>query len=105
MLEFHSEQLRDTEDLERADARKDVLFYHFALDLALDHFLLVLFALNRVYFPSRKRSLDDLSTFQQKPVRCEERLLHILHLGALAVTLGDSFHEWTVLVQELYGFL
>ncbi len=105
MLEFHSEQLRDTEDLERAVARKDVLFYHFALDLALDHFLLALFGLNRVYFPSRKRSLDDLSTFQQKPVRCEERLLHILHVGALPETLGESFYEWTILVQELYGFL
>jgi hypothetical protein len=42
---FHLDPLQDREDLTRAVTRKDVFFYHFALDLALDHFLQIIFAL------------------------------------------------------------
>ncbi len=46
IVDHHLEALGDVEDMARAVQRKDVLFYHFALDLALDHFLQALFALN-----------------------------------------------------------
>lgn len=39
LIEYHVDELEDTEDLERAVVRKDVLFYHFAIDIAIDHFL------------------------------------------------------------------
>lgn len=39
IMQYHLSELEDTEDLERAVNRKDVLFYHFAIDIAIDHFL------------------------------------------------------------------
>jgi|GEM_PF-254623 len=101
MLHYHLKDLHDTEDLQRAVLRKDVLFYHFALDLALDHFLLALFALNKQYFPSRKRSLQYISTFSKKPTDCEKKLLEVVKLGASDVTLEKSYRLWSDLVLEL----
>ncbi len=100
-LTYHLDKLADTEDLDRAARRGDVFFYHFALDLAIDHFLLALFALNRVYFPSRKRSLEYIAQFNAKPVDCELRLLKTLELGARAATLAHSRACWDLLVYEL----
>jgi hypothetical protein len=81
--------------------RKDVFFFHFALDLALDHFLQVLFALNREYFPSRKRSEMYLQGFSVKPVACEELLRQVLALGGNAETLAQSYELWKGLVRDL----
>ena len=67
VIHHHLKALDDVEDLERAVGRKDVFFFHFALDLALDHFLQALFALNKEYFPSRKRSETYLQGFKAKP--------------------------------------
>ncbi|MBL4930935.1 DUF4037 domain-containing protein [Clostridium paridis] len=39
LVQYHMTELEDTEDLERAVVRKDVLFYHFAIDISIDHFL------------------------------------------------------------------
>jgi hypothetical protein len=97
----HLEQLADTEDLERAVGRGDLLFYHFALDLALDDFVLALFALNRTYFPSRKRSFEYIRGFETKPERCEERLMEVVQSGGGSDTLRDSLKKWTALVDEL----
>lgn len=91
IFKYHSEAFSDTEDLERASQRGDVLYYHFALDLALDHFLQALFALNRVYFPSRKRSLNYIGTFIIKPEDCEKTLLDIVRTGSESETAGQSF--------------
>lgn len=101
LIKYHSEQLEDTEDLERAITRKDVLFYHFALDLALDHFLQALFALNRTYFPSRKRSFQYVREFLIAPPNCSERLLEIVRLGGNGETLEQSFAMWMELVGDL----
>ncbi len=67
MIAYHISRLEDTEDLERAVYRSDPLFYHFALDLALDHLLMALFALNSTFFPSRKRSFEFIENFKIKP--------------------------------------
>lgn len=104
LLFYHLDQLGDTEDLERAVSSKDVLFYHFALDLALDHFLQALFALNRCYFPSRKRSLPFIRSFAKKPARCAERLLEIVALGAESETVLQSYETFTALCRELAAF-
>ena len=101
MLKLHLKELDSTEDLQRAVLREDVLFYHFALDIALDHFLLALFALNRQYFPSRKRSWEHINRFIKKPLYCENRLLKVVKLGSEDVTLEESFQEWCNLVMEL----
>ena len=97
----HLTLLRDTEDMERAVGRGDALFFHFALDLALDHFLQALFALNRTYFPSRKRSLQLAEGFSKKPDRMDEQLHEVLRLGGSPATLRQSFEAWTALVREL----
>jgi hypothetical protein len=101
VVDHHLEALRDEEDIERAAQRKDVLFYHFALDLALDHFLQALFALNLEYFPSRKRSETYLQGFRIKPLDCEQRLRQVVTWGGEAETLGKSYAMWKGLVHEL----
>jgi len=94
-------KIDDEEDFMRAIRRKDVLFYHATLDLALDRFLQALFALNRVYFPSRKRSLEFIREFAIKPENCEKRLDQVVALGASAETLMESYEAWQSLCREL----
>jgi hypothetical protein len=97
----HMRALADVEDLERAVVRRDPLFYHFALDLALDHFLQALFALNREYFPSRKRSAQYIERFQVKPPECIGRLERVLASGGEGETLEESYRLWRGLVEDL----
>lgn len=101
LIRYHLDLLDDTEDLERAVSRKDALFYHFALDLSLDHFLQALFALNRRYFPSRKRSVSFIETFAKKPEHCANRILDVVALGARGETVSQSYEAFTALCREL----
>lgn len=101
LLARHIPALSDTEDLLRAVSREDTLFFHFAMDLALDHFLQALFALNRSYFPSRKRSLMLAKSFALQPEHMAERLHAILRLGGDPATLADAFAVWQALAEEL----
>jgi hypothetical protein len=91
LVQYHFDELDDREDLERAVTRKDVLFYHFALDIAIDHFLQALFAMNKTYFPSRKRTLDFIRKFSIKPEGCEEQLLDVVRLGACPESISQSY--------------
>lgn len=94
-------KIDDAEDFMRAIRRGDVLFFHTTLDLALDRFLQALFALNRVYFPSRKRSLTYIDGFAVKPQDCAGRLERVVSLGASADTLAESYRIWQQLCLEL----
>lgn len=94
-------KMNDEEDFMRAIRREDVLFYHSTLDLALDRFLQALFARNRVYFPSRKRSLKFIEGFAVKPQDCAARLERVVSLGANAKTLEESYQIWQQLCREL----
>lgn len=94
-------KIDDEEDFMRAIRRKDMLFFHATLDLALDYFLQALFAFNRVYFPSRKRSLEFIREFAIKPEDCEERLLRVVALAACEETLEESYQIWSSLCREL----
>lgn len=105
VIMHHWQALDDVEDLERAVGRKDVLFYHFAIDLALDHFLQALFALNKEFFPSRKRSESYLQSFRVKPEECEGRLREVLALGGKPETLEQSYKIWYSLVNDLHGLI
>lgn len=101
LIQYHLDELDDIEDLERAIARKDVLFYHFAMDLAMDHFLQVIFAKNNTYFPSRKRSLEYIKIFNMKPRDCEKKLLEVVKLGACPESMEQSYAIWRSLTDEL----
>ena len=101
VIDHHLKALQDVEDFHRAVQRKDVLFFHYALDLALDHFLLALFAVNREYFPSRKRSEVFIHKFSVKPVECEERLRQVVRLGGQSDTLYQSYEILADLVRDL----
>lgn len=99
--EYHLLELDDIEDLERAVKRRDVLFYHFALDISIDYFLQALFSLNKTFFPSRKRSIKYIKEFTIKPQKCEELLLKTVQLGSCADTLEESYMLWRSLTEEL----
>lgn len=101
LIRYHLNELEDSEDLERAVSRKDVLFYHFAIDIAIDHFLQALFAINKTYFPSRKRTINFIRRFNIKPERCEEQLLDVVRLGACAESINQSYKIWINMVSTL----
>lgn len=101
LIQYHLSKLEDTEDLERAASRNDLLFYHFAIDIALDHFLQALFAMNRTFFPSRKRTFSYIRNFKIAPGRCEERILQVVKSGGTPESIRQSYTLWTELVDEL----
>jgi hypothetical protein len=101
LSQYHLDELEDTEDLERAVMRKDVLFYHFAIDIAIDHFLQALFAINKTFFPSQKRTLELIGGFNVKPERCEERVLEVVRLGSSSEDINQSYLLWSTMVKEL----
>ncbi len=91
----------DEEDLGRAKLRHEVLFYHQVVEEFLDHFLQALYAKNRRYFPSRKRTESAITAFELKPQNCYERLLKIVNLGSNENTIDDSIEELRKLCKEL----
>ncbi len=104
LASYHLEQLKDTEDFERAVARRDVLFYHVTLDNALDHFLQALFAMNKTFFPSRKRNFEHMKKFQIKPERCEDKILEIIRLGSTSDGIERSYRLLNDLIRKLMEF-
>lgn len=101
LIQYHLDKLDDMEDLERAVTRKDVLFYHFAIDIALDHFLQALFAINKIYFPSRKRSFEFINEFEIKPKGCIETLSEVIRSGSCPEGIDQSYHLWKSITKEL----
>lgn len=97
LLDFHIRGLSDEEDLTRAVLKKDVLFYHFALDAALDHFLIALYALNGAFFPSRKRNMEAIASFKLKPEACEKLLADTVLYGGRPESLHLSLETWNKL--------
>jgi hypothetical protein len=103
MLARHMGKADDREGFERAVSRRDALYYHEVADTAIDHFLQALFALNKRYFPSRKRSAQHIDSFERKPADCVDRLLYIIEMGGRPETLHESYAEWRSLYNELAG--
>jgi len=103
LYNHHIRKINDGEDFERAVSRGDVLFYHATLELAIDHFLQALFALNRCWFPGRKRTLQFVQDFKSKPIDCSKKMLRIIELGSVAETLSQSYEIWSALCTELSG--
>ena len=101
LYNHHIRKINDGEDFERAVIRGDILFYHATLELAIDHFLQALFALNQCWFPGRKRTLQFVQEFKIKPIECFERLLKVIELSAVAETLPQSYEIWSALCTEL----
>lgn len=101
LFRYHVSMVNDTEDFERAVSRGDALFYHSTLDTAIDHFLQALFALNRRYFPSRKRTLQIINDFSDKPKNCAKRLLQVIKMGSKPKALSKSYAIWCALCSEL----
>lgn len=94
-------EMQDEEDLVRACARKDVLFFHTSIDAAVDALLRYLFAINRELFPSRKRNAEMIDGFGRRPDRFVERLHEVLRLGTSEDSLGRSLEEYRRLREEV----
>lgn len=101
LAEFHLGKTNDEEDFGRALRRKDVLFYHQVLEVSIDHYLQALYAINKTYFPSRKRTKQYIDSFEIKPENCYERLLEVVRLGADPEQISKSYGEWCSLVDDL----
>ena len=104
LFRFHMARVINTEDLGRVVLRKDVMFYHSVLEIALDHFLQALFALNRVYFPSRKRSEALIETLEKKPKDCYIRWGRILESSVFPDGVEESVEELIKIADELSEF-
>jgi len=102
LFAHHIKKCNDTESFERAVSRSDVLFYHETAENAIDHFLQAIFALNKCFFPSRKRTIEFINGFDIKPLNCIERLLQTIELGAKPETLSNSYAVWHSLYKELF---
>ena len=100
LYQHHKNKINDEEDFERAVSRGDVLFYHATLELAIDHFLQALFALNHCFFPSRKRTIALMDGFAIRPAHCGERLLQAIEWGARPETLQKSYDAWCALCED-----
>ncbi|MFA6847892.1 MAG: hypothetical protein WCQ94_06155 [Lachnospiraceae bacterium] len=94
-------QVIDEEDLGRSELRKEVLFFHQVLENALDHLLQALYAVNKCYFPSRKRTMSAINDFQYRPVDCYERLLHIVQDGTKEETIVQAINELRRITAEV----
>jgi hypothetical protein len=103
MTEFHLGKANDEEDFGRAVLRKDVLFFHQVLEVSIDHYLQALFAVNKTYFPSRKRTKQYIDSFEVKPENCYERLLEVIRLGSSPEDIEKSYNVWCGLVKDLRG--
>jgi len=98
---YHISYINPDEDFARAVVREDILFYHATIEKAIDQYLQALFALNRCFFPSRKRSRQYIESFECKPSDCYERMLKVIELGAKPETIKQSYDTWTALCAEL----
>jgi len=99
-IDFHLSKLNDSEDMKSAIQKKDILFYHSALDNSIDHYLQLLFTLNYCFFPSRKRSFLYINEFKYKPKNCIERLIEIVKYGGEVDTINKSYEKWNEIVKE-----
>ena len=100
-IEYHLLKINDKEDFTRAITRNDILFYHFVLDIALDHFLQLLFTANKCFFPSRKKTIEYINNFKIKPENCVNRILEVLSLGGKENELKQSYKIWEKLCNDL----
>ena len=101
LFSYHYERIIDEEDFDRAVTRQDVLFYHMVLENSIDHFLQALYAINKVYFPSRKRTEKHMAAFIRIPQDCYVRMLNVVADGSHTDRLTRSFDTWRALVREL----
>ena len=100
-FDFEIGQVLDGEDLGRSLLRREVLFFHQVLENALDHLLQALYAANRRYFPSRKRTLADIEGFAHAPAHCGARLLAMVANGAGSDTIAAAVDELRAMTAEV----
>jgi hypothetical protein len=103
ILAYAVSGMGDDEDLLRAVNRHDVLFFHVVIDAAIDNLLQLLYAMNEVLFPSRKRVEQITGTFKLAPSSLYERLCEIIRLGADADTLHAAYEKYSLLRDEARG--
>lgn len=101
MISYHISKMYDDEDFNRAVNRKDIFFFHCTLDKSIEHFMMALYALNEVYFPSRKRTVQYIKSFNVKPMSCNDRLLHVIKNSVDPEMLDVSCEEFLKLSNEL----
>lgn len=100
LFEKNIQACLDEEGLTKARLREDVLYYHQILEESIDCFLMALFALNKTYFPSRKRTKSYIASFLMKPKDCYSRLIEMIQKGSNMKTINQSIQILKDLVLE-----
>lgn len=93
--------LNEEENLDRGKDRKDILFFHMAVESTIDHIIQLLFALNNVYMPSRKRNEQFINNFKLKPLNIYNRLIDIIKLSSSKETIDNAYENITMLKNEV----
>ena len=99
--QVQSVQILDEEDISRVILRKEILFYHQVLEEAIDHMLQALYAINRRYFPSRKRTEQTIQTFQYTPEDFVIRLRSIINKSVSEAEVAESVAELRMLTKDI----
>ncbi len=101
IIKNHFPTIWDGESIDRAILRGDVIFNHRVFQASLDHYMQTLYALNRTYFPSWKRTEQYIASFRIKPENCYERIRKAIKLSAEPETIEACYEVWRKLVEEL----
>ncbi len=101
IIRIHFPAIWDGESIDRAIQRGDIIFNHRVFQTSLDHYIQTLYALNRTYFPSWKRTEQYIASFTIKPENCYERIREAVRLSAEPETIGSGYEVWRKLVDEL----
>ena len=95
------EELCDEEDLRRGAVRKDLVFFHWVLDNALDAFMQYAYALNDELFPGRKRNLEQVADFSLIPQNISQRVKDMIRLASHEETLQEACTAFFALRDEM----
>jgi len=95
------EELCDEEDMRRGAVRKDLTFFHWALDNALDAFFQYAYALNDELFPGRKRNLEQIADFSIIPQNTSQRVKDMIRFASHEETLQEACNVFFTLRDEM----
>jgi len=88
-------------ELKNASERDDYIYFLHCLNACVENFVQIVFALNEVYYPGNKRSLEYFQHFQLKPIDFEEILNNLIATPNTLNCLSKKFQICKKLTEEI----